>query len=209
MSDQSGNVIFYLLALILPASALLARGLPIGQMLRMALAWVAIFAAGLLLVTLWTRNRATIDDLLVSAGLKQQLISGGTITLARNADGHFYADVAINGRQTRLLIDSGATETAISADLARNADVAIDEGVADNVQAIVETANGTITVQTGTIRRLRLGTITTRDLPVLIAPSFGDGVLGMNFLNRLASWRVEGDRMILVGRTDASGSTEI
>ena len=37
-----------------------------------------------------------------------------------------------------------------------------------------------------------------RDLAVVVSPAFGDiDVLGMNFLSRLKSWRVEGQTLIL------------
>jgi aspartyl protease family protein len=44
MNDRTGTAIFYVLLLVLPVSALLARRLPIGRTLTMALAWAAIFA---------------------------------------------------------------------------------------------------------------------------------------------------------------------
>lgn len=37
-------IVLYLLVLILPVSALVARRLPVGDAVKMALAWVAIFA---------------------------------------------------------------------------------------------------------------------------------------------------------------------
>ncbi|HEY8433253.1 MAG TPA: TIGR02281 family clan AA aspartic protease, partial [Sphingomicrobium sp.] len=45
---------------------------------------------------------------------------------------------------------------------------------------------------------LKVGGITATDLPTIVAPEFGDqDVLGMNFLSRLKSWRVEGKTLIL------------
>jgi aspartyl protease family protein len=45
---------------------------------------------------------------------------------------------------------------------------------------------------------LRFGTIVARDLPVVVSPAFGTtDVLGMNFLSKLKSWRVEGRTLIL------------
>lgn len=42
----------YALLLILPLSALLARRLPVATTVKMALAWIAIFAAGYLVASL-------------------------------------------------------------------------------------------------------------------------------------------------------------
>jgi aspartyl protease family protein len=45
---------------------------------------------------------------------------------------------------------------------------------------------------------LRLGDIAARGLGVVVSPAFGDtDVLGMNFLSKLKSWRVEGQTLIL------------
>jgi aspartyl protease family protein len=55
-----------------------------------------------------------------------------------------------------------------------------------------------IRAQTAKVETLKLGTIRAYDLPVVVSPAFGDtDVLGMNFLSRLKSWRVEGQTLIL------------
>jgi aspartyl protease family protein len=37
-----------------------------------------------------------------------------------------------------------------------------------------------------------------KDLPIVVAKEFGDSnVIGMNFLSKLRSWRVEGTEMVL------------
>ena len=62
----------------------------------------------------------------------------------------------------------------------------------------LRTAKGSITAKVSSVDELRLGDITARDLPVVVSPAFGDmDVLGMNFLSRLKSWRVEGRTLIL------------
>lgn len=53
MTDNSMDVIYYALMLILPVSALAARRLPLGETIKMALAWVAIFGVLFVLVVLW------------------------------------------------------------------------------------------------------------------------------------------------------------
>jgi uncharacterized membrane protein YhaH (DUF805 family) len=53
MNDQSADVFFYALLLILPISALVARRIPMRDTFKMALAWVAIFGVLFLLVEAW------------------------------------------------------------------------------------------------------------------------------------------------------------
>ena len=59
MTDQSFDVIYYLLILLLPISALMARRLPIKDVFKMALAWIAIFGVAFLLVVLWQQATGT------------------------------------------------------------------------------------------------------------------------------------------------------
>lgn len=47
------NLVLLALMLILPVSALVARRLPLGATVKLALAWVAIFALLFALVALW------------------------------------------------------------------------------------------------------------------------------------------------------------
>lgn len=47
MSDgQTANILYLLLLLMFIGSSLIARRLPLGRTVKMAAAWVAIFAAG-------------------------------------------------------------------------------------------------------------------------------------------------------------------
>jgi aspartyl protease family protein len=63
---------------------------------------------------------------------------------------------------------------------------------------MVKTANGTVTVQRGRARSLRVGNIERANIAVHISEAFGDmNVIGMNFLSSLKSWGVEGRTLIL------------
>ena len=94
-----------------------------------------------------------------------------------------------------MLVDSGATVTALSAQTAAEAGIEVEDSP---FPVVLRTANGTVKAQTGTIRELRFGTIVARELAVVVSPAFGDtDVIGMNFLSRLKSWWVEGQTLIL------------
>ena len=53
MSDDRFYAAYMALMLILPISALAARRLPVGNTVKMALAWFAIFGLVFVLVVLW------------------------------------------------------------------------------------------------------------------------------------------------------------
>ena len=135
-------------------------------------------------------------------GIGRQEVSGREVRIPMSPDGHFWARATINGVERRMLIDSGATVTALSTATARAAGIAEDATV---LPVMLRTANGVTQAQTGAVDELRLGPMTARDVKVVIAPAFGDfDVIGMNFLSRLHSWRVEGDVLILVPEAEAA-----
>ena len=43
MNDRAPYIVFYILAAVFVASALIGRRLPVGQAIKMGLAWIAIF----------------------------------------------------------------------------------------------------------------------------------------------------------------------
>lgn len=130
------------------------------------------------------------------AGRPAQSVVGEELRVPMAADGHFWVEVSINGTKGRMLVDSGATVTAVPVDTANTAGLNI---ASNPVPVLIRTANGTIAAQNTRAEELRLGNIVARDLGVIVSPAFGDThVLGMNFLSRLKSWRVEGRTLILV-----------
>lgn len=129
-------------------------------------------------------------------GLSTQQVVGDEVRIRLASDGHFWARVTINGNEQRMMIDSGATITALSAETARQAGIGKELAIAP---VILRTANGVVRADTGTAERLQIEGIEARNLKVVISPAFGGtSVLGMNFLSQLASWRVEKDTLVLV-----------
>jgi aspartyl protease family protein len=173
---------------------LLQRIPVIGGVIRLLISVVLVGAVALLL-----SERMPFDPVLSSIAnrfnLGGQTVAGDETRLRMAPNGHFFADVTLNGLKRRMLIDSGATVTALSERTARAAGIGTDQSV---IPVIIQTANGTVRADTGTVGELRLGNIVARDLKVVISPAFGSvDVIGMNFLSKLKSWRVEGRTLIL------------
>lgn len=131
-----------------------------------------------------------------SLGLDNQKVSGKELKVQMASDGHFWVLASINGTKARMLIDSGATVTALSPHTAAAAGIRTGAGI---TPVMLRTANGVAPAQTGSIDQLRVGNIVARNLRIVTAPGLGElDVLGMNFLSKLESWRVEGRTLILV-----------
>lgn len=167
----------------------------IGRLLR-ALFSFALLAFCLFLLFQQAPFDPNLGRLTARLGLDGQEVSGEEVRIRMSPDGHFWAQAGINGVERRMLIDSGATITALSQQTAQNASV--DTG-ASLLPIVMRTANGVVPVETGTVETLTLGNIEARDLKVAITPALSNiDILGMNFLSQLASWRVEGNVLILV-----------
>jgi aspartyl protease family protein len=128
--------------------------------------------------------------------LPEQTVAGGETRVPLAPDGHFWIRAKVNGKEASFLVDTGATLTAVSASFARRAGL---EPRVGSVPVRIATANGTVAAQLTTIDTLRFGNVKAGGLDAVIAPNIGEtNVIGMNLLSRLASWRVEGETMILV-----------
>ena len=102
MSDQTGNAIFYVLLLILPLSALFARRMPLGRVAVMALAWIGIFATGLVVVAIVNRNEWLVSGTRELFYGRDQSVVGGEV---RIRDGR---RTAISTRARRSTVSSAS-----------------------------------------------------------------------------------------------------
>ncbi len=191
---QSIELIWAVGLLVVVGSALLARRIPIGQAAKMALAWLAIFAIGLSIYAFRNDFKTFGNRVWSEISPPRTVIEGETLRIRKSGDGHFWADVSINGNEERFLVDSGATITALSVGAAQRSGVEPGGGF----PMVLNTANGAISADRASVDRLTVGTIRRDNMGVVIAEEFGGtNVLGMNFLSSLSSWSVEGDWLIL------------
>lgn len=118
------------------------------------------------------------------------------VMLEKDAGGHFEARATVRGRSIRVVVDTGATSTVLTAEDASR--VGIDTA-ALRFTVPVSTANGIARAARATVDDLSVGTITRRNLPVLVAEdgTLDRSLLGMNFLGTLSGIDMRGDRMIL------------
>jgi aspartyl protease family protein len=138
-------------------------------------------------------------------GLDDQRVSGKELHVQISPDGHFWVLASVNGVRRRMLIDSGATVTAISQSTARAARVDTGMGL---TPVVLQTANGTAAAKTGKVDEIQVGNIVARNLRIVTSPGLGNlDVLGMNFLSKLQSWRVEGDTLVLVPHHPQPGTS--
>ena len=189
MEYAAGGIL--LLYAVILATSLAGRRVPLGQTVKMALAWIAIFAAGFLVFTFvdvdYVKQRVS-SELSGSAVVE----ANGEVRIPMRPDGHFWVEAHLNGVPVDFLVDTGATVTTVDRDVAAAARLAMLEGA----RAEVQTANGAVRVGVGR-GDLRLGPIARDDFLVQVSDAKDVNVLGMNFLSKMRRWRVEGRTLIL------------
>jgi aspartyl protease family protein len=128
-------------------------------------------------------------------------IDSGTkeVTILRGNDGQFVVRGTAAGVHVAFILDTGASAVVL------RAEDAIKLGIDPRrlaFDAEVSTANGrALTAQT-MIPDLAIGNVRETNVPVLVAKpgALHENLLGMSFLDRLASFSVAGNKLILHGR---------
>jgi aspartyl protease family protein len=185
--------LYILMAIMLVLGALMSRREPIAKLLTMALAWVAIFAAGFVLFTFrddfgWVAQR------LKAEAVGSPVVEGSETRIPMAIDGHFWVEGEVNGQPVKFLVDSGATMTTIDRATALRAGLPVSA----RADQLVRTGNGIIRVSSARAAQLQVGGITRRDIGLQVAEHDDLNVLGMNFLSSLSRWGVEGRWLVLV-----------
>jgi aspartyl protease family protein len=185
--------VYILIAVMLVVGSLMARREPLAKMLTMALAWVAIFAAGFVLFT-FRDNFGWVAQRLKAEAVGTPVQQGRETRIPMAIDGHFWVEARLNGQKVRFLVDSGATMTTVDRQTALKAGVQ----VSPQRDQFVRTGNGIIRVSSGRAAELDVGGITRSDVGVQVADHDDLNVLGMNFLSSLSRWGVEGRWLVMV-----------
>ncbi len=121
-------------------------------------------------------------------------LSGDAVELKRNSDGHFYADVEINGTPVRALVDTGATGIALSREDARSAGLAVSIGMPS---VVGRGADGDVRGEYVTLDRVTLGHRTAERMAAVVLSAGEQTLLGQDFLSKFESVEIKGDKMLL------------
>ena len=120
------------------------------------------------------------------------------VTLRRRADGHFVASAEIDGTSVTMLVDTGASTILLRAEDAIKAGIFLTDR---DYSARITTANGTTLAAPVRLNSIAVGNIRYENVKALVARpnSLQESLLGNSFLERLGSYKVEGDSLVLRG----------
>ncbi len=159
-----------------------------------------------LLVTYASRDelQAVLDRAIGDIAVGRTVVTPeGEVVAARRMDGSFLVRGEVNGRETRFIFDTGASTVVLRAENA--ASLGFNPETL-NYSIPVSTANGAALAAPVVIESLTVGTITERNVRALVARTgvLHANLLGMSFLERLGSYEVRGNRLILRAKENGS-----
>ncbi|WP_417684433.1 TIGR02281 family clan AA aspartic protease [Roseibium sp.] len=121
----------------------------------------------------------------------------GTILVVKDVSGHFALEARVNGANTRFMLDTGASTVVLTYEDALRAGFEAEDL---SFSIPVQTANGRALVAPVRIDMLSINELRLSEVRAFVARegALDTSLFGMSALDRLSSWRIEGDRLILV-----------
>lgn len=114
------------------------------------------------------------------------------LVLSRRPDGHYYVDGIVNGRETRFLIDTGATHVAITMDDAKRLGLDIDPR---QFGYVGQGAGGPVRGQAVTIDRIVIGGRVVTNVRAAVLEGLATNLLGQSVLSQLGTLEISRDRL--------------
>ncbi len=123
----------------------------------------------------------------------------GELVISRGSSHQFYLTAQVDGVPVEMLVDTGASHITLSYDDAKRAGFDPEKLYFGTP---VSTANGMGFVSRVRLHELQIGDWHLSDVPAFVAQEdmLSTSLLGMSALNTFASWRVEGNQLILKAR---------
>lgn len=142
--------------------------------------------------------RTVYDRLIAELVPGRAATAGRIVEIARGRVGEFNVLTQVNGGTIPMVLDTGASAVVLTQEAAKAAGLPLE---VLNYNVIVDTANGRTRAASVTLDRIGIGGLIERSVPALIAQpgQLRTSLLGMSFLNRLESWEVRGDKLIMRG----------
>ena len=149
-------------------------------------------------MTAATPARATgASNMAASARVQQPAQAGSrSLSIPRDARGHFQTEGRIDGQRIAFLVDTGASVVALNETSAAKFGLRPSRG---DYNAAVTTANGTIKAARTRLAMVDIGGLVVRDVDALVLPdaALSVNLLGLSFLSKLKRYEYANGKMVL------------
>jgi aspartyl protease family protein len=149
-------------------------------------------------MTAATPARATTASNMAASARVQEPAQTGirSLSIPRDARGHFQAEGRIDGQRIAFMVDTGASVIALNEKTAARFGLRPSRG---DYNATVSTANGTIKAARTRLAMVELGGLIVRDVEAMVLPdeALSENLLGLSFLSKLKRFEYAGGKMVL------------
>jgi aspartyl protease family protein len=119
-----------------------------------------------------------------------------SISIPRDARGHFETEGRIEGQRIAFMVDTGASVVALNETSAARFGVHPSRG---DYNATVTTANGTVKAARTQLAMVEIGGLIVRDVDAMVLPdaALSENLLGLSFLSKLKRFEYANGKMVL------------
>jgi aspartyl protease family protein len=196
LPDDASLVVKIALATFVGALVLTLLRKRFSRALETAMLWLAV--ALLLVVGYGFRSelRAATDHFSAAYLYGQVGSHSRVVEITRGGQGNFAVTAHLNRKRISMVLDTGASSVVLTQDAAKAVGLPVE---VLTYTVPIETANGRSRAAPVTLNSITVGGIVELSVPALIAQpgQLRTNLLGMTFLNRLESWEVRGDKLVL------------
>ncbi|WP_163881244.1 TIGR02281 family clan AA aspartic protease [Rhizobium laguerreae] len=198
-SDDFGRVVYLLPIALMLSAGIWASRRSVGETMRQMMIWLVIILA-LVTVYLYRQEALGVGNRLLAGLVPGRAVvvttseGGREIILHKLLNGHFKADVAVNGQTVEMLVDTGASMVALSREDAER--IGIDLSRLTYSMTIM-TANGRGRAAPVTLHQVAIGPIVRNNVAASVAEDgrLDQSLLGMSFLETLSSLQMQTDEL--------------
>jgi len=187
--DQAVLVYLILILLVVGGSMIISSRGQLNKTLQQAAIWGLIFVGAVGAYSLRDRIEASLypERAIVSAQ--------GTVSFNRARDGHFYAEVEVNGEKIEFVIDTGASDIVLSEQDAETLGYPVGDLI---YSGRASTANGVVPIARITLDKITLGRFSDRGISATVnGGELETSLLGMRYLQRFRKIEITGSRLTL------------
>ncbi len=119
-----------------------------------------------------------------------------SLSIPRDARGHFATEGRIDGQRIAFMVDTGASVIALNESSAARFGLRPSR---NDYRATVTTANGTIKAAPTRLAMVDIGGLIVRDVDAMVLPdeALSENLLGLSFLSKLRRFEYANGRMVL------------
>ncbi|MGO4564723.1 TIGR02281 family clan AA aspartic protease [Rhizobium sp. 2YAF20] len=200
-NNDFGRMVYLLPIATLVGAGIWASRRTVSETLRNLLIWFVIILA-LATAYLYRNDAMAVGNRLLAGLIPGRAFvvttseGGQEIILHKLLNGHFEADVRVNGQKIEMLVDTGASMVALSQEDAARVGI-IPKNLTYSMT--VMTANGRARAAPIELGNVSIGPISRRNVAATVAEAgkLDQSLLGMSFLETLGSMQMQTDELRL------------